>query len=202
MDAFVRRGVFGVIAVLTFASSAAAQTLNGPELVAALRAGGHVIVMRHASSPRDVPDKKAANPDNTTPERQLDEKGRASATAMGEALRRLKIPVGEVLTSAAYRARETAKLARLPEPRVVVELGEANQSMQSASRAQAEWLQKRVRDLPRGSNTLVITHSPNIGGAFPDFASVADGEALVFGPDGKGGSRVVARVKIEDWSSL
>ena len=59
-----------------------AQTLTGAALVKSLQAGGHVIVMRHASSPREVPDKP--NPDNVPPERQLDEKGRSTATAMGD----------------------------------------------------------------------------------------------------------------------
>jgi hypothetical protein len=31
---------------------------------------------------------------------------------------------------------------------------------------------------------------------------VADGEALVYGPDGKGGATLVARVKIEEWPRL
>jgi hypothetical protein len=29
-----------------------------------------------------------------------------------------------------------------------------------------------------------------------------DGEALVFAPDGNGGAKIVARVKIEDWVRL
>src|SRR5690348_10760998 len=75
------------------------QTLSGDALVKALRQGGYVIVMRHASSPREVPDKKTANPDNTKPERQLDEEGRTTAARFGTAVRDLKIPVGEVLSS-------------------------------------------------------------------------------------------------------
>jgi len=39
----------------------AQQQLQGEALVKALRQGGYVIVMRHASSPREVPDKAAAN---------------------------------------------------------------------------------------------------------------------------------------------
>ena len=35
--------------------SARAQTLSGPDLVQALRQGGYVIVMRHASSPPAPP---------------------------------------------------------------------------------------------------------------------------------------------------
>ncbi len=114
------------------AAVAGAQLLTGPPLVKSLQPGGHVIVMRHASSPREVP--PVPNPDNVPPERQLDEKGRATATAMGEALQRLKIPIGEVLTSPTYRARETARLVRLPNPRPVAELGEGTGSMQAVSK--------------------------------------------------------------------
>ncbi|MGH9646585.1 MAG: histidine phosphatase family protein, partial [Bryobacteraceae bacterium] len=84
------------------AATASAQQLQGDALVKALRHGGYVIVMRHASSPREVPDKFTANPDNTSDERQLDADGRESAIAMGKALRRLKIPLGEVFTSPTY----------------------------------------------------------------------------------------------------
>ena len=178
------------------------QTQSGPALVKALQGGGHVIVMRHASSPSEIPDKQRANPDNVLPERQLDERGRATATAMGSALRRLKIPIGQVLTSPTYRARETARLAQLPAPRPTAELGEASQAMQ-ADAAQVKWLQQRVREFPRGTNTVLITHVPNMSTAFPEGGPAADqGEAFVFGPDGKGGARLLGRIKIEEWPGL
>lgn len=183
-------------------TTARAQTLEGTALVAALRSGGHVIVMRHASSPRQTPDKQAANADNVTLERQLDEAGRASATAMGEALRRLKIPIGEVLTSPTYRARETVRFAQLPNAKSVDELGDGGQSMKTAAEEQGAWLRRKTGELPRGTNAVFVTHMPNIARAFPDLMDVADGEALVFGSDGKGGSRLVARIKIDQWRAL
>ena len=191
-----------LVASLLAAASLHAQTLTGPALVKALQAGGHVIVMRHGSSPGEIP--KVPNPDNVPPERQLDEVGRASTTAMGEALRRLKIPVGEVMTSPTYRARETARLARLPNPRPAVELGEGPQAMQGAvSPAQTEWLQKKAKEFPKGTNTVLITHVPNITAAFPaETPALAQGEALVFASDGRGGARVVGRIKIEEWASF
>ena len=191
-----------VILLALVATAAGGQTLSPPALVKALQGGGHVIVMRHASSPGDVPQKP--NPDNVPPERQLDEKGRTTSAAMGEALRRLKIPVGEVLTSPTYRARETARLARLPNPRAISELGEGPQSMQAVpERAQTEWLQKKVKERPRGTNTLLVTHVPNVTAAFPDeVPAVLQGEALVFAPDGKGNARIVGRIKIEEWENL
>ena len=76
--------------------------------------------------------------------------------------------------------------------------------MQGAvEREQTEWLQKKVKELPRGTNTLLVTHVPNVTAAFPgEVPAVLQGEALVFGADGRGGSRVVGRIKIEEWSEL
>lgn len=178
--------------------TAAAQTLSGDALVKALRQGGYVIVMRHASSPRDVPDKQTANPDNTKPERQLDAEGRSTAAAFGKALRDLKIPIGEVLVSPTYRAMETAHLAKLNDPKPQPELGDNGQSMRGGTEAQASWLKKAVTQLPLGKNTLLVTHLPNIRGAFPEVTPApADGESLVFSPQG-----IVARIKIEEWPRL
>jgi phosphohistidine phosphatase SixA len=190
-------------AITLLLAPAQAQTLTGDALVKALRQGGYVIAMRHASSPREVPDKQAANADNVKIERQLDEAGRASATAMGKALRDLKIPIGDVLTSPTYRALETVRYAQFGDPKPFAELGDNGQSMQGGTEAQAAWLRKQVTQFPAGANTIIVTHFPNLTGAFPQMAAgLADGEALIFGPDGKGGATLVARVKIEEWPKL
>ena len=202
MSIWIVRGVPLVCALLLALTTTGAQGLAGDALVASLRSGGHVIVMRHASSPGQVPAKDAANPDNVTLERQLDAGGRATATAMGEALRRLKIPIGDVLTSPTYRARETARYAQLPNAKTQDELGDGGKSMKTATEDQGAWLRRKVDQIPRGTNSILVTHMPNIARAFPEVADVADGEALVFGPDGKGGATLVARVKIQEWPSL
>jgi len=192
-----------VSAVLLLTGTAQAQTLSGEALVKALRQGGYVIVMRHASSPRETPDPQTANADNVNRERQLDETGRASAIAMGKALRELNIPLGEVFTSPTYRALETAYLAQFPDPRAVPELGDGGQSMQGVTEAQADWLQKKVTQLPGHANTIVVTHFPNMSRAFPQWTSgLMDGEALIFGSDGKGGSTLIARIKIDEWPRM
>lgn len=178
------------------------QTLSGSALLDALRNGGYVIVMRHASSPREAPDKAVANPDNVNLERQLDEAGRSSAVAMGTAIRQLKIPIGEVFTSPTYRAMETVRLARLSNPLAQSELGDAGQSMQAASDTQAAWLKDRVSRVSAATNTVIVTHMPNISRAFPEWGAVADGEAVVLKPDGKGRATVVGRIKIDEWPRL
>jgi phosphohistidine phosphatase SixA len=192
-----------ILALTLAAPSVPAQTLSGEALVKSLRQGGYVILMRHASSPREEPDKKTANPDNLTFERQLDETGRITAAAMGKALRDLKIPIGDVLSSPTYRALETVRLAQFGKPQTYPELGDGGQNMRAATESQSEWLQRRVTQFPAGANTIIVTHFPNISRAFPQLAAgLADGEALIFGPDGKGAATLAARVKIEEWPKL
>ena len=184
--------LISVAVTLALAGAVHAQTLQGDALVKALRQGGYVIVMRHASSPNQIPDKSAANPDNATPERQLDEAGRTTATAMGKALRDLKIPIGEVFSSPTYRALETVKYAQLGKAQPVPELGDNGQSMQGGSEAQSAWLRKKITQFPKGTNTILLTHFPNIRAAFPDWATLPTWhEALIYGPDGKGGAVLV-----------
>lgn len=187
-------------ASLLLAGTALGQILSGPALIRALQHGGYVIVMRHASSPSQAPTPQTADPENASRERQLDQAGRASAVAMGQALRNLKIPIGEVYTSPTYRARETAQLAKLPNPIVVPELGDGGRSMQSITEDQAEWLRKKAAQLPPGVETIIVTQFPNISRAFPQWSSgLADGAALVLGPDGKGGTALAGRINIEEW---
>jgi phosphohistidine phosphatase SixA len=195
--------VAAMVSVLLTPSGASAQQLQGKALVSALQRGGYVILMRHANAPRELPSPQTADPENVHLERQLDENGRSTAVAFGKALRDLKIPVGQVLSSPTYRAFETARYAQLPTPRSIPELGDNGQSMQLTKESQAAWLRKQVTEFPSGSNTILITHQPNIAGAFPQWSdSLSEGEALVLGPDGEGGTRLIARVKIEEWPKL
>lgn len=173
-----------------------------PGIPAALRDGGFVIVMRHANSPRAVPDDATANPDNTARERQLDATGRRDANAMGAALKRLRIPVNEVLSSPTYRARETARLLEVGRATAVDELD--NEGMAATNQARANWLRQQVaRKTQAGGNRLLITHGPNISAAFPEHAAgMSEGEALIFDPRGADGPVMVQRIRIGDWAGL
>lgn len=189
------------LALLLAATSFAAQTAQRSTLAAELRQGGFVILMRHASSPRELPDAASANPDNTTRERQLDAAGRRDATAMGAALKRLGIPVGEVLSSPTYRALETARLIDAGMARPVEQLG--NAGMAAASEAGASWLRGEVARKTTGGNRLLITHGPNISAAFPQHAGgMTEGEALIFDPRGANGPVMIQRMRIEEWTGL
>jgi phosphohistidine phosphatase SixA len=190
-------GLVALLTALTLPGAAQAETLSGTALVQALRQGGYVLLMRHASSPHDVPDK-------VKPERQLDQTGRDTAMAMGAAMKKLGVPVGDVLSSPTYRALETVKLAGFGTAKTYEELGDGGASMSAQAVAGwASWLKMRVSKKPRvGTNTILVTHSPNIAAAFPGEAKgLSDGEALVFLPESTG-AVLVARVKIEEWPRL
>ena len=192
-------------AMLAGIAAVHAQVPQRAALLKALQRGGYVIVMRHASSPHALPDPAHTDPENVGRERQLNDAGRASARSMGEALHRLTIPIGRVLSSPAYRALQTAHLARLASPEAVTELGLSGGSMQADTNGtRAQWLRAKAAELPlSGTNTILITHLPNIKEAFPDDASdLTDGEALIFLPDGRGGSSLKARVKIDEWADI
>jgi phosphohistidine phosphatase SixA len=196
-----------LIAAMAFAScnTAKAETLSGVSLVQHLRQGGYVILMCHTHSPVETPDKGVTDADNAKLERQLDETGRSTARAMGEAIKKLHVPIGGVLSSPTYRALETVRFAALGPARIYAELGDGGQSMSiDAVAGQADWLRKRVAERPKpGSNTIIVTHMPNIQAAFSrDAADLTDCEALVFRPSGHGKGELVAKLKIEDWPGL
>lgn len=89
-----------------------AQTAQGPEaaaILAALRAGGHVAVMRHGITDRSQVD--TGDLARREGQRNLSEAGRRQSLRTGEAVRRLGIPLGEVLASPVFRALDTADLA-------------------------------------------------------------------------------------------
>ncbi len=194
-----------VAASVALSAPVQAESLDGAALVNALSKGGYVIVMRHASSPFAVPDKAHADPENTKLARQLDDKGRKAAQEMGEAFRKLHIPVGDVLSSPTYRAVESVRLAKLGPPKTVAQLDDGGHGMQAnADTERSTWLRKKVTESPRsGTNTVIVTHTPNLKGAFgQEAAGVSAGEALIFHPNGTAQADLVTRIKIEEWPRL
>ena len=185
------------------AHGAAAQTLLGPTLVRQLQNGGYVLVMRHASAPAQLPGPSTADPENKNLERQLDDKGRASATAMGQAIRTMGIPIGAILSSPTYRARQTIRFAGLGEPKTFGQLGDQGQNMEKdAAAGKASWLREKASEPPAPrTNTVIVTHMPTIAAAF-ETSAVAEGETLVLQPQAQGRAVLVARVPIEQWPLL
>jgi len=188
---------------IAMAGGASAQVLSGNDLVGALKQGGYVIVLRHANSPQIRPDHALAAPGNTGLERQLNENGHKTAHAMGLALKTLHVPIGTVLSSPTFRTRETVQELQVGMPDTFNLLGDGSQGYEFSSfEDSARFMRVRAAELPKpGTNTLIVTHLPNIESAFGETFSVDEGEAVVLKPDGMTGTPV-GRIKIDEWPRL
>lgn len=166
------------------------------ELLELLRGGGNVIYIRHAATPNTA-DLDKTNLDNCATQRNLSEEGRAQARGIGEAFRRLNIPVGEVLASPYCRTMDTARLAfgRVEKSMDLFSLG---QPEHPDDRARAELLRKRLGTPPaRGVNTILVSHGSPLDSVAREF--LREGEAAIARPTGDGAFRIVARVQAEQW---
>jgi len=111
-DEVPRRRLILAAPALLLARRASAATAQGAEaaaLIAALRAGGVVAVMRHGITDRAQVD--TGDLGNRAGQRNLSAEGRAQSLRTGRAVAALGIPLGQVLTSPVFRARDTADLA-------------------------------------------------------------------------------------------
>jgi broad specificity phosphatase PhoE len=195
--------VRGLLAALALLVADPGPALAQRDLVSALRGGGYVIVMRHAHAPADRPAAGQADPGNKAGERQLDAAGETQARAVGQALKAERIPIGPVYSSPTFRALQTARLMGFAKPEAHDELGDGGSSMAAgaAGRTGTAWLKAKAGQAPPpGKDALVITHGPNIVLAFGDrFKDMADAEAAVFRPDGKGGFSLAGRISTDGW---
>jgi phosphohistidine phosphatase SixA len=199
----IMQGFTGALMGLVFTfTSAHAQTVDMQALVSAMKQGGYVIVMRHGATNRDQADTDPLNLDNIAKQRLLSEQGRRVATQVGEAFKKLGIPLGRVYTSKFNRAVETGRLMSggdVTSTLDVTEGGLVVTPIENDRRAEA--LKKMAGAVPEaGKNTLIVTHKPNILDAFgKDWFDVKEGEASIFRPDGSGKAIPVARVQAVDW---
>jgi phosphohistidine phosphatase SixA len=191
--------------VLLSALPAAAETWTDAALIGALREGGNVIVLRHGATRADQVDAKPFDAKDVVHQRQLNDQGRATAKAMGEALNRLEVAVSQVQSSQYNRAVETATLLDLGEVNATEALNEGGTTTMAQGNADKGAALRKLAAAPptAGTNVILITHKPNIVGAFgKDWSDVSECEATIVRPDGKGGFIVVARVLVADWARL
>ena len=199
----VRLLLLGVLFALS--SVAANGQASAPEWIAALRQGGHVIVFRHGATFPDQADTDPLNPKNVAQQRQLNDDGRALAKAIGEAMRKLKIPVGEVQTSLFQRAVDTGTLLGFGDAKPTADVTEGGLVVSpNENNRRAQALRKLAGTAPlAGSNVVIVSHKPNIMDAFgKDWFDIREGEASVFKPDGNGGYKLVVRVQASEWAKL
>jgi phosphohistidine phosphatase SixA len=147
----------------------------------ALRAGGHVALMRHADAPGGVGDPPGFRVGDCATQRNLSAKGRADAEKIGSRLNVEGIAFEEILSSPWCRCIDTARLLNLGTVGTEATFGNV-----VVLRDQRETLTAGARALiarrKAGGNLLVVTHGANIQALTG--ISPASGEIVVV----KGGS--------------
>ena len=169
------------------AALSAAQSDAQPDaaaLVAAMQDGGKVIFLRHAATNSDEIDTGRLG--DRAGQRNLSAAGIEQARALGPAFERLGIPLGDILASPVFRARDTAELA-FGAGRITVTMDlVADDYAGSELRAMLDGSARLLRTPPLpGTNRLLIGHRTPLqmvtGSRFPD-SVLPEGAMAVFLP--------------------
>lgn len=167
--------------------------LQGPALLSALRRGGYVIYFRHTATDFSRNDAAMRGYDDCDNQRLLSAQGRADASAIGERIRALRLPLGETLASPYCRTMEHARL-------MLREVTPRHEIRESEGGDYPGLKQLLAAPVAVGRNRWIVGHGTpfrTIAGA----PHLMEGEAAVIRP---GGSRwtVVARLAVADWQAL
>ena len=201
-------GLLFTILLLTLnpATATTPVILTDVALIETLRTGGYNIYFRHVATDWSQSDdlREAGDWLNCDPSlmRQLSDAGRADAVAIGNAMRVLRIPVSEVLASPYCRTVETARL---------MDIGEVKSSTAVMNLLAADYFGGRAAIVATarallatppasGTNRVIVAHGNVAQASTPVYP--AEGEGVVFRPDGKSGFHLVGRISPADWSRL
>ena len=179
-------------------SSTPAKNIPGPVLLAELKRGGYTLFLRHTSTDFSRDDVKSRSDDDCENQRPLTDKGRDEARRIGNDLRKLGIPISEVLASPRCRTVEVAKLA-FHNYKIAQEARGGIFTEKPVDRYD------RLRALfdkgpGNGRNTIIVSHG-NPFYATAGAPYLAEGEAAIIKPLGKD-FEVIARVRWDGWSGL
>jgi broad specificity phosphatase PhoE len=160
-----------------------------------LRAGGLVVLMRHASTTAGSGDPPGFRLGDCSTQRNLSDAGRDEARRVGARFRAEHVPIEHVYSSPWCRCHETAMLA-FGSAEDWDPLGSFFDKPERDDR-DAEHVRKRIATYsfrkPHG-NIVMVTHSVNIAALTK--RSVGTAEIVVVRPDGCCGLRVVDQLKI------
>ena len=170
---------------LSGAKAAPAQATPA-QLVAAMREGGKVVFLRHATTVQEQIDTGRLG--DRAGQRNLSPAGIAQARALGRAFRELDIRFGRILASPVFRARDTAELAfgagSFTESMEVVADDYAGGRVSFMVESTARLLRTPP---PAGANLLLVGHRTPLEMVtrqrFPD-TILPEGAMAVFAPSG------------------
>jgi len=178
--AATRRRLLRAFALAPIAAAGSARAADWPEpLLEALRAGGCVVLLRHALTEPGIGDPPGFRLDACATQRNLSAQGRAQSRALGAVLGDARVPLGPVRSSRWCRCLDTARLAfGRVEPWPVIDSFFRDRDTGPAQTAEL----RRWASAWRGpDNAMLVTHQVNITALTGEFVSM--GEALVLRPE-------------------
>jgi broad specificity phosphatase PhoE len=174
--------------------------------VESLRKGGYNIYFRHAATDWSQNDQVSKEDDWTSCDpnnmRQLSEAGRKTAGIVGEAIRALQIPIGQVLASPYCRTVETARNMKLGPVEMTTDIMNLRVADYfGGTSAIAARANGRLSMHPQAkTNTVLVAHGNVLVTATDVYPQEA--EAIVFRPESNGTWTFVARISPQDWAHL
>ena len=178
------------------------------KIVPMLKQGGYVLVLRHGATDESQKDVYPFVFDDMTKQRQLSEQGRKTAREIGAAMKTLGISIGQIYSSQLNRAIETGSLISGAKVTLVIALTDSGAGSASAmanpnggNAKVGNAIRALVDKTPAaGTNTLLVTHKPNIVDAFgKELANVQEAETLIYRPNPSGTPMLVGRVQASEW---
>ncbi len=169
------------------------------QLLAELKRGGYVLYFRHTSTDFSQDDSKSRGYDDCANQRNLTDRGRDEARAIGGAIRALGIPIGKVVASPPCRTMETARLA--------FGRAEASNEVRGGpipANDPARYLPLRQllsTPQPRGENFVIASHG-NPFYAVAGAPYLAEGEVAIVRGLGTSRFEIVARIRWNGWEAL
>lgn len=166
---------------------------DSPAAWAALVTGGHVALIRHGNAPPGYGDPPGFKIDDCATQRNLDERGRAQARALGEAFRQHAVRADRILSSPWCRCLETARLMGLGlvDGTWAVAASERSPERLVAMRQMlASW---------RGPGTLVVvTHALTVQALVGIMPGQAETVVVRPRPGSEAGVEVVGRIRVPE----
>lgn len=163
--------------------AAMAQTQD--DFWALLRAGGCVVLMRHAQTVAGIGDPPGFRLGDCSTQRNLSEAGREQAQRVGQAFAREGIRVDDVRSSAWCRCTDTADLAF---GRHTVWAPVNSFFRDNSGPEQTQAVLRDVAKLQAPRNLVLVTHQVNISSLTGEYPAM--GEIFIARPNGRSGDRL------------
>jgi len=183
--------IWPALAVLLIAMSGVAVAADADDVWAALAKGGNVAVIRHGNAPPGYGgDPPGFRLDDCTTQRNLDDKGREQARALGEAFRAHNVTVDRIMASPVCRCRETGQLMAVglveTSWALIPDMGSTPTRLLALKKIVSSW---------HGPGTLVlVSHGQAIGPLTGLTVMQAETVVLKPAPESPRGGEVVGRI--------